>query len=339
MNDSFVDLLNLYGEAHPPSMRYHDGDDFAEWQQRFRNTVLTLRGHLPERVRGAEPEVLEEMDAGDHTRIRMRLPVSEVASPPVHLLVPKGIQAGDLRPGLVVYHGHESNIDAICGVGDPLHGGDEGDHARRAYARLAVEAGYTVLALPLWGWAGRDGHGDLVGGRDGCNVIGMAGGMYGINPLGLHLQDGEAALDYLAARDDVDEARLGCLGNSTGGRNTMWLAAMDERVKACVPSGCMNTFRERSLKLSSCGIQYFPGLLQYGDVTELFSLIAPRAMQLQAGEGDGLITTSDRDSIERDVRAAYGSLEAENRFDYVLHGHGHLLEWEAARRFLEEHLR
>ena len=58
----------------------------------------------------------------------------------------------------------------------------------------------------------------------------------------------------------------------------MWCTIFDPRIVACVASGCMNTFRERSQKLSSCGIQYPFGLLQYGDVPELFSLIAPRPL-------------------------------------------------------------
>jgi hypothetical protein len=119
---------------------------------------------------------------------------------------------------------------------------------------------------------------------------------------------------------------------------TMWLAIRDERIRACVPAGCMNTFRERSQKLGSCGIQYPFGLLRIGDVPELLSLIAPRPMQLQAGEGDALITPADRDAIEACVRRAYGAAGAEAGFDYVLHGHGHVLEWTAAARFLAAHL-
>jgi hypothetical protein len=195
------------------------------------------------------------------------------------------------------------------------------------------------MALPLWGWAGRDGHLERVGAhRDRCNVIHMAAAFYGVNPLALHLQDGQAALDVLQARPDVDGARLGCLGNSTGGRTTMWLAAVDERVRACVPSGCMNTFRERSLKLSSCGIQCFPGLLRYGDVPEVFALIAPRAVQLQAGEGDGLITPADRDGMHRRLHRVWDRLGAPGRYDYVLHPHGHRLEWAAAAAFFEREL-
>ena len=71
---------------------------------------------------------------------------------------------------------------------------------------------------------------------------------------------------------------------------------------------------------------------------ELFSLIAPRPMQLQAGEGDGLITPSDRDDMEEHVRRAYARLEAEESFDYALHQEGHLLKWELAAPFLELHL-
>jgi dienelactone hydrolase len=166
----------------------------------------------------------------------------------------------------------------------------------------------------------------------------MAAAMYGLNVTALHLQDGEAALDALAARPDVDGDRLAVIGNSYGGRTAMWLAAFDDRVTACVSSGAMNTFRERSLKLSSCGIQCLPGLLRHGDVPQVYSTIAPRALQLQAGEGDGLITPTDRDAMAETVAAAYKSIGAEENFEYVLHPHGHTLSWEHAEPFLARHL-
>jgi dienelactone hydrolase len=156
--------------------------------------------------------------------------------------------------------------------------------------------------------------------------------------LSLHIQDAVAALDTLGARLEVDAGRLAAIGNSYGGRTAMWIAAFDDRVRACVSSGAMNTFRERSLKLSSCGIQFLPGLLQYGDVAEVYSLIAPRPLQLQAGEGDGLITPADRDAIAETVRRAYRELGAEERFEFVLHGEGHRLLWDRAAPFLERHL-
>ena len=118
----------------------------------------------------------------------------------------------------------------------------------------------------------------------------------------------------------------------------MWFTIFDERIRACIASGCMNTFRERSLKLSSCGIQCPHGLLRYGDVPEMFCLIAPRPLQLQAGEGDSLITPSDRDMIEKTVRRAYQRCGVEDRFSYELHKEGHRLLWEPAETFLKRHL-
>lgn len=335
--DAFTDIVAAFPEPPCPSADCRDGAGVLAWQQDFHHALAQLQGWLPERV---DPEVtiLDEVDGGDHRRLTLRIAVSTVTSVVAYLLVPAGLQPGERRPGLVALHGHyRHGIDTICGV--RVDADDADNDIRHAYGLHAVRAGYVVLAPALWGWPGRDGHLDRVGGRDRCNTIQMAAAMYGANVLDLHVQDALAALDALADRADVDAARIGCLGNSTGGRMTMWLALHDARVRACVPSGCMNLFRERSQKLSSCAIQYPFGLLRHGDVSDLFCLIAPRAMQLQAGEGDALITPSDRDAIHAHVRRVYDLLAAGEQLDYVLHDGGHLLDWPLAAPFLQRHLR
>jgi dienelactone hydrolase len=335
-HETFTALLEGYGDARPPTLTYREGDDFPEWQARFRRKLESLRS--PVRDRGPlQVETLQTTEVEGHTQLLLRVTVSDCSSLIAYLLVPNRVAAGERRPGLIALHGHcRHGIDSICGV--RVEESDPDNDIRHAYALHAVREGYVVVAPALWGWPGRDGHLDLVGGRDRCNVAQMAAGMYGINMMDLHVQDCQAALDLLASRPEVDAGRIGCLGNSTGGRMTMWLTVFDERIRACVPSGSMNTFRERSLKLSSCGIQYPFSLLRYGDVPEVFSLIAPRPMQLQAGEGDGLITPEDRDNMEAQVRNAYRLLEAEANYEYVLHGEGHLLKWEKAAPFLARHL-
>ena len=332
--ESFVAFLEAYGAAKRPCLVYDEGRDIAEWQSAFRDKVESLRGPLPDRV-APVAEIVESVEMPDHVRHLLRIRVTGVSSLVAHLLLPQGMRPGERQPGLIVSHGHvKYGIDSVCGV----RGMDTDEDARRAYALHAVRAGYVALAPAWWGWPGRDGHVHRVGSRDKCNTIQMAAAMYGLNVLALHVQDGQAALDVLAARPEVAPGRIGCIGNSYGGRTTMWLTIFDERIRACVPSGCMNTFRERSLKLSSCAIQYLPGLLQYGDVPELFSLIAPRPMQLQTGEQDPLITPEDRDAMEATVRRAYRLLGAEANLDYARHPEGHLLVWELAEPFLRKHL-
>ena len=67
---------------------------------------------------------------------------------------------------------------------------------------------------------------------------------------------------------------------------TMLLAALDQRVQVCVPSGCLNLLQERFQAPHQCGAQTIPGLLRYGDTPEIFSLIAPRPMVIEWGLRD-----------------------------------------------------
>lgn len=331
---SFAAFLHAYGTAHPPCLPLDGTADPADWQRRFRAAVESLRGPVPERLE-PQPHLVSEVVLEDHRRQLVHLPVSRFSVLPAYVLLPLDQRPGERRPGLVACHGHvRYGMDSVCGV----RGMEDPDLASRAYGLEAVRAGFVVVAPAWWGWPHRDGHLGLVGTRDRCNVIQMAAAMYGLNVIDLHIQDGQAAVDLLAGLPQVDPERLGCLGNSYGGRTAMWLSLCEPRLKACVASGCMNTFRERASKLASCGIQYLPGLLRYGDVPELFGLIAPRPLQLQAGAGDALITPADRDSMLAGLRRLYGALHRPDHLDYVLHDQGHRLLWERALPFLRRHL-
>jgi len=327
---SFLEFLKKYGDEHKPNMIYRDGQNFMAWQKAFRRKITSLRGNIPERVK-PEMEILHSTELSEHVRQLIQFPVTKFTELIAYLLIPKNIKKGQKRAGIIALHGHHAHgIETICGV-------RKTDYP--PYALQAVRSGYVVLAPAWWGWPGRDGHLNRIGNRDKCNAIQMAASMYGINVLDLHIQDGQASINVLCSQPEVEAKKIGCIGNSYGGRTTMWLTIFDNRIKACVPSGCMNIFRERSLKLSSCAIQYLPGLLQYGDVPELFSLIAPRPMQLQAGEGDNLITPSDREQIKNVVEKAYRLLRAEKHFEYVLHQRGHTFAWDLAAPFFKKHLK
>src|SRR5690606_35697068 len=49
------------------------------------------------------------------------------------------------------------------------------------------------------------------------------------------LHDNIRALDYLVSRPEIDSNRIGCMGNSGGGAQTMWFIGFDDRVKAAAP--------------------------------------------------------------------------------------------------------
>ena len=71
---------------------------------------------------------------------------------------------------------------------------------------------------------------------------------------------------------------------------TMLVSAMDERIRVAAPSGAFNLLQERMTLRHSCGSQIIPGLLKYGDYSEIGGLIAPRHCVWEIGSDDPLIS-------------------------------------------------
>src|SRR5208283_3386519 len=104
-----------------------------------------------------------------------------------------------------------------------------------------------------------------------------------------NLRDIYWALEVLARHKEVDAERLGCAGLSYGGRMTMLATALEPRIRVAAIAGALNCFQERIGGRYGCGAQVIPGLLQFGDVPEIGSLIAPRPCVWEVGSKDALL--------------------------------------------------
>lgn len=100
----------------------------------------------------------------------------------------------------------------------------------------------------------------------------------GFSPLAVELWNARRAVDYLAARPELDRNRIGATGRSGGGITTFFLAALDERIRASAPvSGTISTngWIRRRLTSNHCDCQY--PVNSYGlTYSEIGALIAPR---------------------------------------------------------------
>jgi hypothetical protein len=96
-------------------------------------------------------------------------------------------------------------------------------------------------------------------------------------------------VDYVATRPDCDMNRLGCVGLSGGGMQTLWLSVFDERVKVAVVSGYFYGYKDALLKLNeNCSCNYVPGLWQLVDMGDIAALICPRPLLIESGLRDPL---------------------------------------------------
>jgi len=100
--------------------------------------------------------------------------------------------------------------------------------------------GYVCLTVDPWGAGERATvHGDYEyhGSNLGASLMNI-----GESLLGIQVSDNMRGVDLLSSLPQVDPERIGATGASGGGNQTMWLAAVDERVKAAVPVVSVGTF-------------------------------------------------------------------------------------------------
>src|SRR5207253_1542872 len=99
--------------------------------------------------------------------------------------------------------------------------------------------------------------------------------------------DAKRSLDDLLSRPEVDAARVGAVGCSGGGALTMFLGALDSRLKAVVPACLPNSYRLLFAGPDPDSEMSFPELLAHGlDTVDFVELSAPTPWLIQATEND-----------------------------------------------------
>ena len=133
--------------------------------------------------------------------------------------------------------------------------------------------------------------------------------------VGYEVQKVLAAVDYFVKDAKGADPRIGVFGYGEGARIALYAAALDPRIDAVVVSGDFD--RRENLWQEPIDRNVFGLLEQFGDA-EIASLIAPRALIVEAakgpeivvapgnGGGPGRITTPKIESVRAEVERARG---------------------------------
>ncbi len=166
-------------------------------------------------------------------------------------------------PAVVVMMGHSNN-------GKLYENYQSVGHA------LALD-GYVALAIDPWGAGERTpvaGKYEYHGSNIGASLLNV-----GETLLGMQLTDNIRAVDLLSALPYVDKTKIGATGASGGGNQTMWLAAIDERVKAAMPVVSVGTF-DSYIMAHNCVCEALPSGLEFTEEWGILALVAPRAIKM-----------------------------------------------------------
>ncbi|MBO5792733.1 MAG: acetylxylan esterase [Lentisphaeria bacterium] len=224
----------------------------------LRRKIFEAMGGEPDHSLPLDMEITRTIDRGSY-RI---LCLSYVSRPGVRVTGNLYVPAGEGPfPAVINMHGHWS----------------QGRLAARVQMRghILAQLGYVVLAVDAFGSGERSPeHGvySYHGGVQGGSLF-----QIGESLMGFQVIDNMRGVDLLCSLPYVKKERIGACGASGGGNQTMWLAAMDERITAAVPVVSVGSFQSYVL-CSNCMCELLPGGLEIANEAEVLSLVAPRAI-------------------------------------------------------------
>ena len=230
-----------------------------EWDPAaLRKKIMAAMGAKIDHSLPLDAEFTRTIDCGNYTIRGLSYQSAPGIRVTGNLYVPKG--EGPF-PAVINMHGHW----------------EQGRLAARVQQRghLLAQCGYVVLSVDAFGTGERcpehgvyTPHGGLLGG---------APFQFGESLMGLQVTDNMRGVDLLETLPFVQKENIGACGASGGGNQTMWLAALDERIKAAVPVVSVGTFRSYII-CPNCMCEVLPGGMTITEEAGVIALVAPRAI-------------------------------------------------------------
>lgn len=300
-----------------------------------------LGGPLPERI-PLNPQYRETIKKDSYRIESLTYEAQEGDKIPALLLIPDKVTASDPAPGIAVWHQHAGEFH--LGKSEPA--GLAGNPMHHTGVAL-VKEGYVVLCPDTLCFEERQDPTGKMGGNKAKRYERFEFVKQVIRGRSLawkNILDMRAAIDYLEGREEVISDRMGCYGHSMGSILGWQIGPVEPRLKCIVGNCCLPPYEGiEEAHVVHCFTTYIPNWLQYGDIPEIASLIAPRPFHLNFGEQDEINPISSVKRGLKRIEKVYEDAGASDNFSYYIEpGSGHILSeemWLHAKNTFEKHLK
>ena len=252
-------------------------EEHPAWLKTKRQQLMRLLGGFPART-PLRPRVVRRKEEADRVVELVHYETEPGETVAAILMIPR--QGTPPRPAVLCHHQHAGQYElgkseVVGWAGNP----------QQAYAAELCARGYVTLSPDAIGFEERrDPHFE---GESQERFLAHELLLKGLTLQGKLIWDVTRAIDYLTTRPEVDPARIGMFGHGLGGSETWFSMPLEPRLKAGVASCGTSTFGSilAARALHPDGL-YVPGLLRWGDVPDIVSMVAPRPLFLLAGQSD-----------------------------------------------------
>lgn len=300
----------------------HSADDVERRRGYIRDTITASLGGFPSTRTPLNARITGTVER-DGYRIEKLIFESLPGFPVTANLYVPGVGTGPF-PAVLGTAGHSDN-------------GKAADLYQRGWIGMA-RRGMIVLAYDPPGQGERSLYWDAGAGKSrvgiGTREHSMAGLqclLTGTNIARYEIWDGMRAIDYLLTRPDVDPRRLAVAGNSGGGTQSAYLAALEPRLAAAAPSCYLTSWESMWFKLGPQDAeQNFYGFLSSGlDFGDFLIAFGAKPVKMMTAIRDFFPIEGARATF-RETSEVFALMGARDRLDLFEYDDTH--GWSKPRR-------
>jgi dienelactone hydrolase len=133
--------------------------------------------------------------------------------------------------------------------------------------------------------------------------------------------------------------RFACAGFSLGGELALYLSTIFPGIAPVYISHYCCPWEQSYWSKLHCKCAYLPGLMRLTSLTDIYKLIAPRALAVEVGRQDKSFPIEGTMRLLEQLKKHYGSISVKNNFHYLVKKNGHVFHCEPKTlSFLAQHV-
>ncbi len=276
---------DLLRDKAPLKLKFSKDNDFVSWKELVRNKLIELVGikNIRKNSCPLNFEIEKEEQKAGYKQIRFTIESEKGSVVPVYILIPDTKK--EKFPVVITLQGHSSGFHNSIGEPKPE---EDKDYAlgRGKFAVQAVSRGYIAVAIEQRGMGERRPKSNLKDRSPMCTYEAMTAISLGRTILGERMWDTSKVIDVLGNFPQCDLDNIIITGNSGGGTMSFYAACYDQRIKLSAPSCAFCSYKESIMNIFHCACNYIPNIMEWFEMEDLASLLAPRKFLVIAGKED-----------------------------------------------------